>query len=555
MSRLSEDEPGAAPVTVEQADAVAGAQVGERRPRRRVRRLAWLAWPVGLAAAAIVLYVCYLHVSRTEQVSSDGASQALQAWDMLHGNLLLHGWTVEDLSFYTIELPVYMIVEAIRGLSPDALHMVAALIYTLLVLLAALLARGRAKGREGVLRALIAAGIMIAPQLGPGAFILIFQPDHVGTQVPLLAAWLLIDRAPQRWYVPVAVGTILAWAQVADRIAVLNGVVPLAVVCAVRAYQGLVQRREPVISRWFELSLAVAALASVEAASIAVRLIRDHGGYNVLPFNTALATLSSMPDHIWLAVGGVFGLYGADFFGMPLGLAAGLALLHLAGLALAALALWRVISRFFSCDDLIAQVLAVGILIMVGAYLLSAIPVTYYSARYLACVLPGGAVLAGRMLAGPIMKARLVPVLTVLLAGYLAALGYSVTKPPVPAVSQDLASWLAARHLTYGLTGYGLANATTLASNGTVSLRPVTWQGNDVSAGPYEFDRAWYDPLAHDADFVVLLAPPGPLDWIWDSQVRATFGPPEHTYHFAKYVIMTWDKNLLTGLSPSASAG
>ena len=45
------------------------ADVGERRPRQWVRWLTWLAWPIGLIEAAIVLFVCYLHVSRTEAVS------------------------------------------------------------------------------------------------------------------------------------------------------------------------------------------------------------------------------------------------------------------------------------------------------------------------------------------------------------------------------------------------------------------------------------------------------------------------------------------------------
>jgi hypothetical protein len=249
------------------------ADAGERRPRQSVRWLALLAWPIGLIEAAIVLFVCYLQVSRGEAVSSDGASNALQAWDMLHGNLLLHGWTLTDVSFYTTELPEYMIVEAIRGLHADVLHVSAAVTYTLLVLTAGLLARGRARGRDGVLRFLIASGIMVAPQLGPGAFILIFQPDHTGTQVPLLLTWLVIDRAPQRWrwYVPFVVAAMLAWVEVADRLVVLIGVAPLAAVCAVRAYQKVVQRRERLRSAWYELSLIAAAGVSVEISSIVVK--------------------------------------------------------------------------------------------------------------------------------------------------------------------------------------------------------------------------------------------------------------------------------------------
>ena len=104
-------------------------------------------------------------MSRTEAVASDGASNALQAWNMLHGNPLLSGWLLGHVSLYTTELPEYMLVEAIRGLRADVLHVSAAITYTLLVLVAGLLARGRATGREGLVRMLIAAGIMAAPQM------------------------------------------------------------------------------------------------------------------------------------------------------------------------------------------------------------------------------------------------------------------------------------------------------------------------------------------------------------------------------------------------------
>ena len=160
----------------------------------RGARLARWAWPAALAVAAVVLFFCYLRLSRTVSNGSDGADQALQAWDMLHGNWLLRGWTVGDVSYYTTELPEYILVELIRGFGPDVIHVAAAVTYTLLVLLAALLAKGRATGREGVVRALIAAGILLAPQLHHGIALLIQQPDHIGTQVPLLVIFMVLDR-------------------------------------------------------------------------------------------------------------------------------------------------------------------------------------------------------------------------------------------------------------------------------------------------------------------------------------------------------------------------
>ena len=122
--------------------------------------------------------------------------------------------------------------------------------YTLLVLAAAFLARGRARGPAGVARALLAAGLMLAPQLGPGTQTLVLSPDHTGTAVPVLLVWLLIDRAPARWYVPVLVWLALAWTAVADALTLFVAVIPLALVCALRVAQRALPTadREPVAS-------------------------------------------------------------------------------------------------------------------------------------------------------------------------------------------------------------------------------------------------------------------------------------------------------------------
>ena len=85
------------------------------------------------AVAGLILFACYWRLSWTVAVNSDGAGNALQAWDMLHGNLLLHGWKLSDVSFYTTELPEYMLVELALGLSANVVHVAAAATYTLVV--------------------------------------------------------------------------------------------------------------------------------------------------------------------------------------------------------------------------------------------------------------------------------------------------------------------------------------------------------------------------------------------------------------------------------------
>src|SRR5215468_4465457 len=151
---------GAAAGAVEAAPA-ADAVAVSTRPGLPVADAHWLgvrrAGRAGVVAvAAAVLFVCYWRQSLTQPVSSDGAANALQAWDMLHGNLLLHGWLLSDVSFYTTELPQYMLIEAIRGLGPGVVNLAAAMTYTLLVLLTGLLAKGGADGREGRARFLLA---------------------------------------------------------------------------------------------------------------------------------------------------------------------------------------------------------------------------------------------------------------------------------------------------------------------------------------------------------------------------------------------------------------
>src|SRR5579863_6791388 len=136
--------------------------LGTRGRWRRGRRLAWAA---GLAVGLAALFSLALAQSLTTALSSDGASNILQAQAMLHGNPLLRGWWTSDVSFYTTELPEYALAVAARGLSPDVVHICGALTYTITVALAGLLARGRATGAAGLRRAGLAVAIMLAPSI------------------------------------------------------------------------------------------------------------------------------------------------------------------------------------------------------------------------------------------------------------------------------------------------------------------------------------------------------------------------------------------------------
>ncbi len=468
---------------------------------------------------------------------SDGASQALQAWAMLHGNVLLRGWSLSDVSFYTTELPEYLLIEILRGLTPGVVQIAAALTYTLLVLLVGVLARGSATGREGVIRLLVASGIMLAPALGSlnTTFVVLSYPDHTGTQVPLLATWLLIDRVRPRWWVPVVVTVALAWVQLADTMALYEAALPLAAVCAMRVYW----RRGPLRENWYEISLGLGALASIAAATIALRLIRLAGGFAVRTPAAGFTKASGLDSHLWVKVEHILVLFGADFLGLSL-TSAIVPLIHLAGFGLAVLGAGFAARRFFADNDLTLQLITASFALVLVAFCFG----FRLGAWEAVALLPLGAVLAGRLATGWLIRTRLISALAVVLALYSIFLIYDATRPAPFSPNQRVAAWLTAHHLRYGLASYWEASSVTVDSDNTVQVRPVRTVTGGLLLTHWNAEASWYDPHLHDARFVIFRSCQGCLSL---ATLRSIYGPPAHEYRIVHYRVLVWNKNLLRG--------
>jgi hypothetical protein len=524
---------------------------------------------VSLTALAVGLFFVYLLVSRTSPENSDEANILFMASDMLHGNVLLQGWVLSDVSFFTTELPQYALLEHVFGLRPETAHVAAAMTYTLVVLLAAVLAAGRrpaVPASERPVRAVLAAGIMIAPQLGVGVFILLLSVGHIGTAVPLMLTWLVIDRAGtdgrvRHWEAPL-VAVLLAWPLIADRLVLVAGVIPLVLVCLIRSAQAFGKPPRAAWSAWLrggarsarrELALIVAAAAGYGLAMAAEWLLRLNGAFTVLNVVYKLAPVSQWPGHAWVAFQGWLALFGAKPGGSwPENV---FAVLHLMGVALVLVAMFQIARRFRRGADLIDQVLLAAIVVNIASY----IPCTLASAgvlnaREFAVVLPFSAALAGRTLAAPLLEAAragragrwMGVTATVVLAGYLAGLGYAAIQPPAPPANQRLASWLAAHHLTYGIGGYWQASSVTLDSSSHVTIAAV--MPRNFQRYLWECSYAWYFPHVHTATFLVTDSAPGLGNWIPNPAAVVGYGPPAHVYHVGTYTVFVYrHENLLLG--------
>jgi hypothetical protein len=555
--------------------------------RRPGARRDWSAVAAYLLAG-IALFAAYLRLSQTYPLNSDSANILLMGWDLLHGHLLLHGWYSSDVSFYPTEIPQYALLEAIGGLHMWTANVAAAMTYTLTFLLAVLLARSGATGRAALARTLIAAGIMLAPQFGLGVFALDLSVGHIGTAVPLLLVWLLLDKLPARWYVPVLTAVLLAWVLVADPIAYVTGLAPLGLVSAAWAIRGLVKGSGPwrrrIAQVWYPLALGASTVAAAVIAWVANNILSDLGGYTVnrLPFNfTPWDELHNDAPAAWK----VLEIFGANYTGLH-GNWLLLAFLHLASVLVVGWALFRVARRFFRVG-LVDQVLAAGIVLNVVLYLIT--NASAEAAHEVAIIVPFGAALAARVFVQAIRPAQApardvpmgaVPARAVLakgtgvgrrlasraglaagalrrqarraglvagalvLAGYTAGFGYELAQPWVQPANISLASWLLEHQLSYGLSGYWTSSVVTVESGQRVKVRallPYTLQPN-----LWMTNASWYDPGLHYANFVVLDRQPGNSSY-WEpiELIQKNFGPPVRTYQTGPYTIMVWNKNLL----------
>ena len=522
------------------------------------RWLTAVAWAVGVVAA----FALNLRLSQTTPANSDGASQGLQAWDLLHANVLLHGWITGDVAYFPNDVSVYALIDLVHGLNQDAVHWYGALMYTLAMLLAALLAMGRAgeaPGRVRLARGAVAAGIMIAPQFQAGVYALLQGPDHFGTAVPVLLAWLILDRARPRWYVPVIIALIIAITGIADLTALVTAAIPLLAVCAYRVLRARVLRRQSLGSQHYETSLAVAGLAAAVISNEGPRILAAIGSLTQVAPITQLAPLHVIFWHNFRVAGlCLLVLAGADFAGVHPPLRAGFEVLHLTGAALGACAILIAAWRFLRDNDVISQLLLAGIAANLLTFVVGTHAEEITFTREISDVLPFAAALAGRLLARRLLALRLVPVLAVVLCGYLAGLGYEVRQPVLPAQNQQLVSWLEDHGLHHGLSGYWAANAVTLASREHVRILALNRQGGKFIPATQLVKREWLDPKVSSASFVVFFPTivgskpftgfTGMVGFPYEQTAIATFGRPARIYHYEQYTIYVWNKNLLADM-------
>ena len=255
-------------------------------------------------AGGLVLFAFLLRVSFGERVDSDGANSALQAWDLVHGHLMLHGWIMGDATFYAFELPLNGIVQLVFGVGSLAAHIGSALTYLIVAACAVALAVTGSRGLARAVRCAVVVAVLAAPLLaGPPVLALLEEPDHIGTSLFLLLSFLLIDRVPDRPFTAPLVCLILCAGELSDLTVRYVAVPAVVLVCG---YRALAARK----LRSGDTALVVAAVMSVPL-ELALRAAMAHfGAFAMALPQTRLSSPGLWPRHAslaWLNVRVLFG--------------------------------------------------------------------------------------------------------------------------------------------------------------------------------------------------------------------------------------------------------
>lgn len=504
------------------------------------------AWLVIVGATAVTGDVAARHAFAG---NSDGASLLMEARSVLRGNVTLSHWALSLDSFWTVEVPFYVVAVAITGVTPALYDAVPAVIAALVVGVGVILARadhprrGAWVGPLTVFALLGLPGVMLTDHLDAGG-------QHVATTLFCLLAFVGLRRGRFGWRWALALAALAA-GLLGDLQTAALGAVP--VVCAGVA-SGL-RLRSP------RAALpAVSAGAGSFVLAGAVRIAADVIGTFSLGAPNPTATPAQLAANAHLGTSWTAGLLGVGAVSGDPRWAQYVHLIALAavvtGIAWAAASLVRnmLAGRPGSLGDAdwrIDDLLVLGVIgdaLMFG-YLTPSANDQY--ARYLTPGVIFGSVLAARLVSRWAARrserrafSRVRPLAVPAVAlGVTVLFGFGfaggLRGPVVRSGTGGLLAFLAAHGLHQGIGDYWDASAITVYSHDKIRVRPVAADTPTGPIGRYmrESDARWYAGKAFQFLVFNTALPWGDIESI---SARNTFGPPERTYDVGTYRVLVW---------------
>ena len=495
--------------------------------------------PLALAATlALANLAPIFWYARQTAPNSDGVEKFLETQAILQGHILLGGWVLPEDSTYFTELPFDLFWAALKGVSPALLYLVPTTVFAVLLFASlALIARAVARPEQGWIA--VPAGFALIGM--PLAFWpILANCSHIATIAGAILVYLLLrPLLTGRTWRPALVPYLLCVAAVtaSDPFAHVFVTAPIVLFFAAR----MVPIRD---ARRTSLALAAVTVAAAVAGATFPWVVRLAGGFETQwPISFSFvhwdhwgAVLTAIPE--------VFGKLAGFVpnFGPPVRW--GASEITRAAIVAAAVAscLAVVAGRWRRRDEFILLLILAGAVPIAA----SAISEQFYDTltaaqRYLA---PSYILLSiAAAIAFPDLIARFrseaargmalsvagVAALA-LWAHYVAAAWPLAAQPPAIATipQRQLADWLIARRLTYGVGDFWAARTADALGGGAFLIASVTAKDGRLEPFHWQSSRAEFGP---PPQFVVFYEPD--IYGITLDTVRATYGPVASVEHVA----------------------
>ncbi|OXM14214.1 hypothetical protein [Paenibacillus herberti] len=481
---------------------------------------------------SIMMFLYYLFHAIQTPANSDFAAIILEARSIYEGNIFLSGWALSTVSFYTTDIPFYVIGMMILGPTHRLLYIVPSIIFVL-TLAAALWVVYDGKRIRGSLLTFSFIGIPV----GLFASISLTGPIHIAAIGLCLICLKFLQLTKQKNMYYLYFGLLFCWTLIGDSLALWILGVPIVLLGAYRIYVTPMHWKREIIS---PIIVCVALLVS----KAVLKLIAVSGGFVVPGAGQAMFTeIENIGRNIYSTFYGLLELFNANFFGRPIGsLQTMILLFHFCAMILVFYIFGRIAYQMVkkSENDYTNQLLVISIAVTIAAYLFSNMNLGTDTTRYLIPVVFLGAVLVGRWFNtfewNPNKN-----VIVAMVIGFYALSMFSPFSLQRDLNKMDkLQVYLENQGLTNGYASYWLSSPITVYSNAKVKVRQVT-ATSDEKITPFIFlaEKKWYDS---SANFIMYDS----SDWGSVNKLTAinTFGKPVKELQFEDVHILVWDKDI-----------
>lgn len=523
----------------------------------RLRRAATVV-PTVLAVGAALTASYEMAAAQISATTADAATALLEGRALDHGNVLLHGWSLSLDSFWGLDALAYALVLPFTGVHLYVLHLEPALVATVVLGLAFVLAAIDHRRRAMAVSALVLLALIAFPSPDL-AYFMLQGPWHITTALACFAAFYLVANNCNALRAALA-GVILAVASTSDATALVLGVAPVIVVGCLQ----LVRTRRVHVA----LPILTAGLGGLALVAIIHEFGKHLGMYTLVNRNLVISTkqlevnLDRVVPHLraLFGVGTVPILSVSQHFGAYEVVRGLLAVVVVGTFALCIFRAGRFVFGLrraappLSRGRLIEALLVIFVLLDLAFFVVGSANGHVEFTKYLTPGVLAISIVAARLLGEwsvsiPRIARRGGAAVGLVCVGLCAAQYFSVASDAAPyQASHQLAVFLDAHHLGAGVASYPIASLVSVDSALREPLRPVSTEsaGLIMTFGRQE-DSSWYG----SSTFGYLVFDTS-VPWHGVNLVSAehTYGAVSHIYTVGPYRVLTWSHRIRVQASP-----